>query len=140
MPQHSTDPDIVTPLYDRFDMATGVLASQWCKGQKQFLVQWAPTPCRVRHIPLHVELGYKVHCTAPYTGNQLDDAGEETSLVTWEPKWEAADSFCHPDHPEQVKLAAEFAEDCDELDTINLARDNHRRQDAHKSNLDTQGT
>ena len=68
------------------------------------------------------------------------DAGEENSLVTWEAKWEVADSFCHPDHPEQVKLAAEFAEYCDELDTINLARDNHRRQDAHKSNLEKQGT
>ena len=106
MTKHSTYHNIITPLYDRFDRATNVLASQWCKGQKQFLVQWAPTPCRVRHIPLHVELGYKVHCTAPYTGNQLDDAGEETNLVTWEPKWEAADSFCHPDHPEQIKLAA----------------------------------
>ncbi|KAL0024417.1 hypothetical protein WJX77_000946 [Trebouxia sp. C0004] len=49
----------MTPLYDRFDWASGVLASQRCKGQKQFLVQWAPTPCRVRHIPLHIELGYK---------------------------------------------------------------------------------
>ncbi|DBA77873.1 TPA: hypothetical protein ACH3X1_009225 [Trebouxia sp. C0004] len=43
----------------KFDWASGVLASQRCKGQKQFLVQWAPTPCRVRHIPLHIELGYK---------------------------------------------------------------------------------
>ena len=94
----------------------------------------------VRHNSLHVELGYKVHCTAPYTGNQLDDAGEETCLITWEPKWEAADSFCHADHPAQVELAAEFAEDCDGLDTINMARDNYRRQDAHKSNLDKQGT
>jgi len=67
MTKHSTDHSIITPLYDRFDRATGVLASQWCKGQKQFPVQWAPTPCRVRHIPLHIERGYKVHCTAPYT-------------------------------------------------------------------------
>ncbi|DBA95161.1 TPA: hypothetical protein ACH3X1_015714 [Trebouxia sp. C0004] len=102
MTKHRTDHSIVTPFYDRFDRASGVLASQWCKGQKQFLVQWAPTPCRVRHTPLHVELGYKVHCTVPYTGNQLDDAGgEETCLITWEPKWEAADSFCHAAHPEQ---------------------------------------
>ena len=61
-------------------------------------------------------------------------------MVTWEAKWKAAVSFCHPNHPEQVKLAAEFAEDRDELDTINLASDNHRRQDAHTSNLDKQGT
>ena len=29
MTQHSTDPNIITPLYDRFDRASGVLASQW---------------------------------------------------------------------------------------------------------------
>ena len=112
MTKHSTDHSIITPLYDRFDRASGVLVSQWCRGQKQFLVQWAPTPCRVRHIPLHIELGSKVHCTGPYTGCQLDDAGEETCLHTCEPKWEAADSFCHANHQEQVKLAAEFAENC----------------------------
>ena len=60
-------------------------------------------------------------------------------MITWEPKREAADSFCHPDHPEQVELAAVFAKDCDEH-TINLARDNHKRQDAHKANLDKQAT
>lgn len=85
MTKHSTDYSIITPLCDRFDKATGVLASQWCKGQKQFLVQWAPTPYRFRHIPLHTVLGYKIHCTAPNMGNQLDDAGEKTCLVTWEP-------------------------------------------------------
>ena len=116
MTKHSTDHSIITPLYDRFDRATRVLASQWCKGQKQFLVQWAPTPCRVRHIPLHIERGYKVPCTAPYTGNQLDSAGEEICWVTWEPKREAAYSFCHVDHPEQITLAAEFADECDGLD------------------------
>ena len=140
MTKHSTDNCIITPLYDTFDKAMGVLASQWCKGQKQFLVQWAPTPCRVRHIPLHVERGYKVHSTAPYAGDQLQDTEEDICLVTWEPKWEAADSFCHADHPEQIALAAEFAAECDGLDTIKMARKNHRRQDAHKSNLEKQGT
>ena len=85
MTKHSTDHSIITPLYDISDRATGVLASQWCKCQKQFLVQWAPTPCRVRHIPLHIEQGYKVHCTGPYTENQLDEACfcVDTMLMLW---------------------------------------------------------
>ena len=51
----------------------------------------------------------------------------------WEPKRELADSFCHVDHPEQIKLAAEFAQECSELGTIHMAKDNHVRQDAHKT-------
>ena len=50
MTKHSTDCCIITPLYDIYDRASGALASQWRKDQKQFSVPWAPTPCRVRHI------------------------------------------------------------------------------------------
>ena len=60
-------------------------------------------------------------------------------MVTWEPKWEAANSFCDTDHPEQVKLAAAFAEDCDELDTINLARDNHQIKPRQTRNMCKEG-
>ena len=70
----------------------------------------------------------------------MEDAGEQVCLVTWEPKWELAESFCHSDHPQQTALAAEFTHGCDDPDTIHMARDDHRRQDAHKSNLERQGT
>ena len=140
MTKHSKDNRIITPLYNKFDEAEGVLARQWCKSQQQLLVQWRPTPCRVRHIPLHEEQGYKVHSTAPYHGNEIDADGEEVCTVTWEPKWELADSFCHADNPEQIRLAAEFAQECSELGTIHMAKDNHVRQDAHKTNIEKQGS
>ena len=136
MTKHKKDNRIITPLYNKFDEAEGVLARQWCESQQQLLVQWRPTPCRVRHIPLHEEQGYKVHSTAPYHGDQIDAVGEEVCTVTWEPKWELADSFCHADNPEQIRLAKEFAQECSELGTIHMAKDNHARQDAHKTNIE----
>jgi len=39
---------------------------QVCKRQNFGAARAGYFACRVRHIPLHIERGYKVHCTAPY--------------------------------------------------------------------------
>ena len=96
---------IITPLFNKFDEAEGVLARQWCKSQQQLLVQWRPMPCRVSHTLLHEGQGCKVHSTAPHHGDEIDADGEEVCIVTWE----LAESFCHADNPEQIRLAKEFA-------------------------------
>ena len=49
--------------------------------------------------------GYKVHSTASYHGEEIDADGEEVCTVTWEPKCELAESSCHADNPEPMKLA-----------------------------------
>ena len=49
----SNDNTIITPVYGHLDEAESILADSWIKGQKQYLVQWKPTPCRDKHNQLH---------------------------------------------------------------------------------------
>ena len=94
----------------------------------------------MRHIPLPEEQGFKVHSTAPCHGDEKDTDGEEVCTVTWEPKWELVNSFCHADNLEQIRLAKDFTQKCSEPGTPHMAKDNHVRQDAHKTNIEKQGS
>ena len=68
MTLNSDDNTIITPLYGHLDEAESILADSWTKGQKQYLVQWKPTPCRDRHIQLHEARGYEVADMLPLDG------------------------------------------------------------------------
>ena len=105
MTLNSDDNTIITPLYGHLDETESILADSWTKGQKQYLVQWKPTPCRDRHIQLHEARGYEVADMLPLDGadknclhnnSSVDDVA---SLVFCKPKWEYAENFAHASNP-----------------------------------------
>ena len=143
MTLNSDDYTIITPLYGHLDEAEGILADSWTKGQKQYLVQWKPTPCRDRHIELHEARGYEVADRVHLDGGDKsflgNNADEVASLVFWKPKWEYANNFAHSDNPTQERMAQAYEQEKATQPALKLAATTSRRQDTGKTNLDRQG-
>lgn len=127
MTLHSDDHTIITPLYEHLDETEAILADSWTKGQRQYLVQWKPTPSRDRHIKLHEARGYKVADTTQFHGDDRIRFDEEASLVFWKPKWECAENFTHPSNPSQARMAEAFEEAKASRPALKLAAATSRR-------------
>ena len=87
---------------------------------------------------VHKRRGMIATSLTPYKAGL--DTLEKWSLVTWEPRWECAGAFCHPNNPDQVEMAANFDKLCQ--DSMLTAVDNvelHKRRDDHKSTIERQG-
>ena len=136
---HSDDHTIITPLYGHLDEAEAILADSWTKGQRQYLVQWKPTPCRDRHIKLHEARGYEVADITQFCGDDRIHFDEEASLIFWKPKWECAENFTHPSNPSQTRMAEAFEEEKASRPALKLTAATSRRQDTGRTNLDRQG-
>ena len=142
MTLNSDDNTIITPLYGHLDEAESILADSWTKGQKQYLVQWKPTPCRDRHIELHEARGYEVADRDHLDGgdNCLNNTADDVaSLVFWKPKREFANNFAYSSNPTQARMAQAYEQEKATQPALKLAATTSQRQDTGKTNLDRQG-
>lgn len=140
---NSNDNTMITPLYGHFNEPESILADPWTKGQKQYLAQWRPTPCRDKHIELHEARGYEVADKVNLDEadkNCLNNVADEVaSLVFWTPKWECADDFEHSSSPTQARMAQAYKQAKVSQPALKLAAMTSRQQGIGKTNLDRQG-
>ena len=134
MTLQSTNPDILSPLYNESDIPIKILASRNRHAIQECLVMLQNSCIRKRHLPLCQKLGYKPDSTTPVANR----AGEEWIEVQWKSTWEEYNP--ERQDPTMRELMQAYLEEKDNLAATNQQpRPRPPRKDGKLPNNKRQG-